>query len=376
MNDDVSLVQVDDGASRDWASRLPDAPLLAWRVVEAEEVAVWPGEGSVARGVRCGTFAVLCLSGSDSDATAMCVELCLRPCASLRELALLAHEKAAALCVSALVAARSEGGEWLLLAVRSVSFDGCRLWSVAGEAAAEHLPTAQLPKRRGVMGLRRGRGAVFVSCTVVRHPDVLLFGSGPELAFPQDFGATLKAAAHEDDVLGHLAASSTDGFGGGAVMLCCEVVGCKRMVTLSRRSCPLVLDYVRARAEACASSVTLFAQSAAAPKAPFALHGNVPLAVSIAQTATQLIIMCQTLSSATLNVSAGEQHVAITMTFPDEPRIRAEMGEGDCVAMGAAEFFGPVTRTVALPAAIDPESKIMVYDRTDGIVNIKYDLLA
>jgi hypothetical protein len=247
------------------------------------------------------------------------------------------------------------------------------LWSVTKEESVELLSSTQLPRRRGVMGLRRGRGAVLVACAKRQRAPPLLLACGSEMAFPGDHGAALQSAIDEKSVAGHLAAISTDGFGGGATVMACELS--ESSSPPPRVPCALLLAHLASLAETDASAMTFFAQSDAPLAPPFAPHGNVPLTISVAQTAQQLIVMCQTLASSTLSVTAEERFLDITMAFPDEPKIRAEANEPDVVVMGAAEFFGPVTRRVMLPVAIDPESKIMVYDRTDGIVTIKYDLL-
>ena len=375
MDVEVPLVQVDEGCGLEWAKRLPEARLSPWRAAEATVVAAWPGK-LAGCGLRCGSLAVLSLSGAEGEAAAACAELCLRQCATLRELAQAAREVVVATGAAALLAAaQCEGGEWAVLAVRSAALvESFRLWRVSSEGSLELLPAAQLPRRRGVMGLRRGRGAVLVGCSVAAGSGPwLLLATGGELAFPGDHGAALRSALGEKSVAGHLAAISSDGFGGGATMVACELSG--QVPAVPPQPCALLLAHLAAQATARAAAPCFFAQSDAPPEPPFALHTNVPLTISIAQTATQLIIMCQTLSSSTLSVAAEARAVDITMAFPDEPRIRAELAEPDAVALGAAEFFGPVTRRVALPVAIDPESKIMVYDRNDGIVNIKYDLL-
>jgi hypothetical protein len=62
------------------------------------------------------------------------------------------------------------------------------------------------------------------------------------------------------------------------------------------------------------------------------------------------------------------------MSFPEEPKIEKAAAEGDMVE-GFDEFFSPIVRSIVFPDGIkvDPSSKMMVYDRADGIVTIKFE---
>jgi hypothetical protein len=121
---------------------------------------------------------------------------------------------------------------------------------------------------------------------------------------------------------------------------------------------------------------------------------NVPIALSIGQTPTQVICMVQTLSGASLSVvkslfvlfltfssffswqvpSEDGTRMSLSMSFPEEPKIEKAAAEGDMVE-GFDEFFSPIVRSIVFPDGIkvDPSSKMMVYDRADGIVTIKFE---
>ena len=200
-----------------------------------------------------------------------------------------------------------------------------------------------------------------------------LFAASRELrvAGAGGVGEALLAAEKDSDLLGALAAASADGFGCGAAMAVCRFPGDADSVGPASETAAGRLALV-----AGAVNPVVFRQSVGPSPLPMALGCNVPLTVSVAQTAGQIIIMCQTLSSSTLSVAASANQVVITMTFPEEAKIQAELdADPSCVVLGAQEFFGPVVRTVALPVQIDPTSKIMVYDRNDGIVSIRYDVV-
>ena len=98
--------------------------------------------------------------------------------------------------------------------------------------------------------------------------------------------------------------------------------------------------------------------------------------MSVGKRRHELIITVQTLSSAVLTCScdADGRTVHLTMEFPDEPKILRLAQEAENVS-GAAEFFGPLRRSVVLPEdeRVDPDSKMIVHDRADGIVTIRFD---
>ena len=66
--------------------------------------------------------------------------------------------------------------------------------------------------------------------------------------------------------------------------------------------------------------------------------------------------------------------LSLSMSFPEEAKIEKVASESELV-MGYDEFFAPIVRAVSFPDGIvvDPSSKMMVYDRADGIVSIKFE---
>jgi hypothetical protein len=279
----------------------------------------------------------LCLTrGSESDAMEFCVEVCLRKCASLAELCEEIAGRAALIEVTAFVCVRETNG-FVVLGVRSGRSAG-RLWSVsAGGRVAEHLEDQQ--KRRAGSALVRQR--VFISVDSMTEPPLLFVGSS-ELSV-SDFAATLGEAyaEKEKDVFAHILAASNDGFGGGCTMLCCNLREKEeRLLNPSVPTFVASLSFNRASA-----AVTSFQSCSSEFRA--AAGFNVPLAVSISETAAQIVIMCQTLSSSTLSVTSDGRSVVITMTFPDEGAV--DIAGGGAIVIGEAEFFGPIVREVALP---------------------------
>lgn len=103
---------------------------------------------------------------------------------------------------------------------------------------------------------------------------------------------------------------------------------------------------------------------------------NSPICVSVGYTKQQVILTVQLLSFASVTCTCSEngRTVSISMLFPDEPKL-LKLATDALVVAGASEFFGPVKRDILLPEniAVDPYSKVMVYDRSDGIVTARFD---
>ena len=131
-------------------------------------------------------------------------------------------------------------------------------------------------------------------------------------------------------------------------------------------------------------SLSSFAPNAPSPASygqPLPALQNVPIAITVGTTATHVMVMCQSLSFATISCSANDDGTAlsIVMTFPQsdsEDRIQKNLQSQEVLSViGASEFFGPMTRTVRFKDGIkvDPTSKMMLYDRSDGIVTMKFE---
>jgi hypothetical protein len=124
-----------------------------------------------------------------------------------------------------------------------------------------------------------------------------------------------------------------------------------------------------------------------------------PCAVRVGSTDKQVFILCQLLAGSQLSCLAAPdgRTITLTLTFVAPPEAEAEASDGPPtsppmgglpsfspkspapaeVAIGEVDFAGPIRRTIELPAhlAVDPDSRYQVYDRTDAVATITFDLL-
>ncbi len=352
------VVQLDGGDG--WKSLVPKVDLEPFEcVLEAKHCPVFQGEKFSGVGVcfASGSF-LLCLSSDEDEAMEFAVELCSRRFSSLLSLLSLLSLSTSRLGLSALLLlpisrsddSTSSSPGFVTVAVRCGSGAG-RLWTLENGAAHEHLE--HVPKRRA------GRERVWLSVSAAAQQP-FLFLCSPELVL-QNFAETLVEASRERDVLAHLLASSNDGFGGGATMLCSGAPQGKHHVLGEFLVAHALTKAARPRSalQTCKESL----------RSPLGL--NNPLAVSLTETASQMVLTCQTLSSGTLAVTSDGRSVTITMSFPEDGALYAQKQSG----IGESEFYGPIIRIVHLPVLVDAQSKILVYDRNDGIVTVKYDIV-
>jgi hypothetical protein len=349
-----------------WKSLVPKQVLLQafGEAAEGRQTNVCAGEKLCGAGVALSRASVVCVASEEDEALEFCADVAASNSpSSLLELCervaqCLAQSRAS---VCALIcAARREQDGFVVLAVRSGSLAG-RMWML-DDSARELLEN--VPRR---MGRMVSSGMWMSFCLMERQPT--LFVCSPELVFATgDFGSVLQEAAKERDPMGHFLASSNDGFGGGAT-----IVLWRPDSWASASPHHEFHEFVVAHAVTRAARARTVAQQC--DGALRVMGVNTPLAIGLSQTSSQLVLMCQTLSSGTLAVSSSDgASLNVSMTFPDEQQVAVPRSTSSN-SLGEAEFYGPVSRVVDLPLKIDAESKILVYDRNDGIVTVKYDIV-
>lgn len=99
---------------------------------------------------------------------------------------------------------------------------------------------------------------------------------------------------------------------------------------------------------------------------------TVPLQVSISESNYKLVVYCHTIPQGQLQATAFETQLLLQVTWPANWSTIHEQF-GNFSIFGSNELDNPVERVVQLPSRVIPESEIIRYDTTTGIITIAFD---
>ena len=103
---------------------------------------------------------------------------------------------------------------------------------------------------------------------------------------------------------------------------------------------------------------------------------NIPISATVGHTKNELIVYVQLLSGTELECKAESDRLHLTIKFDSklEKEIQKIVGENP-ISFGFNEFQNDSQRTLILPEGltIDPSSKRSIFDRSDGIVTLRFE---